>query len=223
MIDDNHIQRSMLARRKILLVNDPPIGVSFLPLDGQQVDRVATDDSENENGSRRLAWASLQEAKQKERDLKWQREKGEREKERERKRTSKRELVRQPYVTATLRRYPRRILSSMLIAASVIQAEDKRARNKIRTGSTGLPYSPSRALASQGSMMLASCFPALSGEKEAISLTFPRKWACVFPVLWEKAPCRATTSSAWRYPRKSKIVSLKQKISINQRGSNFAI
>lgn len=29
-----------------------------------------------------------------------------------------------------------------LIAASVIQAEDKRGRNKIRTGSTGLPYSP---------------------------------------------------------------------------------
>ena len=63
---------------------------------------------------------------------------GEREKERE-KETFKKELVRQPYVTATLRRYPRRILSSALIAASVIQAEDKRARNKIRTGSTGLP------------------------------------------------------------------------------------
>lgn len=30
------------------------------------------------------------------------------------------------------------------MAESVIQAEDKRARNKIRTGSTGLPYSPLR-------------------------------------------------------------------------------
>lgn len=69
--------------------------------------------------------------------------------------------------------YPRRILSSALIAASVIQAEDKRARNKIRTGSTGLPYSPlRRAPASQG-WYLPPFPPALSGEKEAISPTFP--------------------------------------------------
>jgi len=112
---------------------------------------------------------------------------GERERERERekerkKETSKKELVRQPYVTATLRRYPRRILSSALIAASVIQAEDKRARNKIRTGFHRTSFT-SRTLASQGSMMLASRFPALSGEKEAISSTFSRKRARVFPVL----------------------------------------
>lgn len=70
-----------------------------------------------------------------------------------------------------------------LIAASVIQAEDKRGRNKIRTGSTGLPYSPlRRAPTSRGSAAtLVPSFPprappflppALSGEEETISPTF---------------------------------------------------
>lgn len=79
-----------------------------------------------------------------------------------------------------------------LIAASVIQAEDKRGRNKIRTGSTGLPYSPlRRAPTSRGSATPVlpldsslSLSPALSEEKETISPTFLGSESThVFPAL----------------------------------------
>lgn len=65
-----------------------------------------------------------------------------------------------------------------LIAASVIQAEDKRARNKIRTGSTGLPYSSSMSHAGEprkrdarpGSLFSSPAMCTLS--EETVSSTF---------------------------------------------------
>lgn len=62
-----------------------------------------------------------------------------------------------------------------LIAASVIQAEDKRGRNKIRTGSTGLPYSPlRRAPSSRGSVSPRSPAPSPLEPPHHISCTLGR-------------------------------------------------
>lgn len=103
-----------------------------------------------------------------------------------------------------------------LIAASVIQAEDKRGRNKIRTGSTGLPYSPlRRAPTSRGSAAtLVLSFPPRAplfptsctlgrGRDHKLDVSRQREYA-VFPVLWRKAPCLSTISSRREVSGKSR-------------------
>lgn len=148
---------SMLARGKILPASDSLMRASFRSrrkLDEQQIDRVlGVDDGES------IGWwieepnTSLRRKRNKKkedpgrdegrkriesRDERRQRGRGKR-------RTQRQEGPRTPTICHG-RPYVGILDVSYLplIAASVIQAEDKRARNKIRTGSTGLPYSPLR-------------------------------------------------------------------------------